>query len=171
MHGGPEAEEYCRRVRPRLVGALSLYCGDAQVAEDATQEALARVWDHWPAVRQMASPDSWTFRVAFNLTHSWFRSVRAQRRREERFGREAAREHGADLSEAVAVRAAVARLPRRQKQALVLRYFEDLSVADTAEVMGCSPGTVKALTSQAIVRLRQDPAVPDMTTVEVPDVS
>ena len=55
---------------------------------------------------------------------------------------------------ALAVRAAVASLPRRQRAALVARYFADLSVSDTAVLLGCAPGTVKALTSQAISRLQ-----------------
>jgi RNA polymerase sigma factor (sigma-70 family) len=53
------------------------------------------------------------------------------------------------------VRAAVATLPSRQRAAVVLRYFNDLSVADTAEILGCAEGTVKALTSQAVANLRR----------------
>jgi RNA polymerase sigma factor (sigma-70 family) len=60
---------------------------------------------------------------------------------------------GADVADAVAVRAAVATLPRRERAAIVLRYFADLSVNDTAAVMRCRPGTVKSLTSHAITKL------------------
>jgi len=59
-----------------------------------------------------------------------------------------------DHADRLAVRAAVAGLPDRQRAALVLRYFADLSLADTAEAMGCAPGTVKALTHQALAGLR-----------------
>lgn len=167
MRERPTAEAYCLEIRPRLVGALSLYTGDVQLAEDVAQESLARVWDRWDDVRAMRSADAWTFRVAFNLAHSWVRRRRARRAREQRAGVPGAVAVDGDVAEGLAVRAAVAELPRRQKQALVLRYFEDLSVADTAVAMACAQGTVKALTSQAIARLRQDPRLPQLDDVEV----
>ena len=162
----PEAEEFCRRVRPRLVRTLSLYCGDVQVAEDAAQAALAKVWAHWGRVSGMAAPEAWTFRVAFNEARSWFRSAGRSRARERRTAPAEAVPPD-DVAEEVAVRRAVARLPRRQAQALVLRYFEDLTVVDTAVVMGCAPGTVKALTSKAIRGLRADPLLADVDDPEV----
>lgn len=166
MSQRPEAEEFCRRIRPRLVGALSLYCGDAQVAEDAAQDALAKVWARWGRVSGLAAPEAWAFRVAFNEANSWFRSARRARIRERRTAQEAT-VAGPDVAESIAVRRAVSRLARRQAQALVLRYFEDLSVADTATVMGCAEGTVKALTSKAIAQLRADPLLVDVDDPEV----
>ena len=162
----PEAEEFCRCIRPRLVGSLSLYCGDPQVAEDAVQDALAKVWARWEHVSELPSPEAWTFRVAFNEARSWYRSARRSRRRE----RQAASGEvapSADLVEVLAVRRAVSGLPGRQAQALVLRYFEDLSVADTAAVMDCAEGTVKALTNRAIRRLQDDPLLADLEISEV----
>jgi RNA polymerase sigma factor (sigma-70 family) len=67
----------------------------------------------------------------------------------------------------VAVRAAVAALPPRQRAAIVLRYFADLSVRVTAAVMGCAEGTVKALTSKAISALRARGLVDDEEHVDV----
>ena len=90
MRERPDAEAWCATIRPRLVGALSLYTGDPQVAEDVAQEALARVWDRWERVRTMRSPEAWTFTVAFNLAHSWFRRVRSRRDRERRAATQAA---------------------------------------------------------------------------------
>lgn len=161
-----EAEAFCRRIRPRLVGALSLYCGDAGLAEDAAQEALAKVWDRWGQVSRMDSPEGWTFRVAFNASHSRVRRIGRARARERRVASSDVAEPP-DVVGALAIRQAVARLPRRQRQALVLRFFEDLSVADTAEVMGCAKGTVKALTNQAVTRLREDAALAPLGTLEV----
>jgi DNA-directed RNA polymerase specialized sigma24 family protein len=60
-----------------------------------------------------------------------------------------------DSTDAIAVRAAVASLPPRQRATVVLRYFNDLSVTDTAVILACAEGTVKALTSQAIANLRR----------------
>lgn len=166
MRQRSEAEKFCRRIRPRLVGSLSLYCGDRQVAEDAAQDALAKVWARWEHVSGLPSPEAWTFRVAFNEARSGYRSARRARRRERQT---AAGEvaPSADLAEVLAVRRAVSGLPARQAQALVLRYFEDLSVADTAAVMGCAQGTVKALTNRAIRRLQDDPLMADVEISEV----
>lgn len=166
----PAAEEFCRRIRPRLVGALSLYCGDVQVAEDTTQEALARVWDRWDELSQMTSPAGWAYRVAINLANSWFRRVRARRNRERRASQERVRAPRGGVAEALVVRQAVAGLPRRQREAVVLRYFEDLSVRETVRLMGCAEGTVKALSHQAVSTLRGHPTLAGLAATEVSDV-
>lgn len=143
---------FCRAMHPRLVGALALHCGDRDVAEELAQEALARVWERWPSVRSMDAPESWTFRVAFNLAASRYRRRAAERRARARVG--PADDSTPDVASALAVRAAVAALPPRQRAAVVLRYFADLPVEETAAALGCAPGTVKSLTSQAIATLR-----------------
>lgn len=147
-----EPSAFCRDLHPRLVGALALHCGDRDVAAELAQETLARVWERWSTVERHEAPEAWAFRVAFNLAASRYRRRAAERRAHGRVG--AAEAHEPDAADAVAVRAAVAALPPRQRAALVLRYFADLSVERTADVLGCRPGTVKSLTSQAIVSLR-----------------
>jgi len=151
--GDADLVAFCRAQWPPLVRALTLYCGDRGVAEELAQEALVRVWRHWATVRDAASPEAWTHRTAFNLASSWYRSRRARQRALDRLGR--SRDVvGGDAADALAVRAAVARLPTRQRRALILRYFVDLPVRDVAAAMDCREGTVKALTSQAIAALR-----------------
>ena len=145
-------DDVCRRLHPRLVVALAVHCGDRALAEDLAQEALARACRDWSTVSRAASPDAWVFRTAFNLSASWFRRVRTARRSEPLLR---AVDTSTDPSERLALRAAVARLPRRQRQAIVLRYLVDLSITDTAEVMRCAEGTVRALTSQALTALRE----------------
>lgn len=149
-----EAGEFCVRVRARLVGTLSLYCGDADLAEELAQDTLARVWDRWPQVRAMRAPDAWTYRVAVNLANSHFRRRAAERRATSRRVPVADEGGAVDLADAIVVRHAVAGLPKRQKTALVLRYYADLPIEEVASLMGCAPGTVKALTHQAIANLR-----------------
>lgn len=149
---------WCERLYPRLVGALGLHCRDQWVAEELAQETLARAWQHWADVRAMESPEAWAFRVAFNLAASRFRRLAAERRARARLGADEPAPP-ADLADVQAVRAAVAELPSRQRAALVLRYFADLSIADTAEILGCAPGTVKSLCSHALDHLRQHFAV------------
>jgi RNA polymerase sigma-70 factor (ECF subfamily) len=145
------AEEFCRQIHPRLVRSLSLFCGDSDLAEDIAQEALARAWDRWRTVSRMHNPTGWVYRVAYNLATSRARRATVERRARRLMA--VATPSGADVADAVAVRAAVATLPRRERAAIVLRFFADLSVNDTAAVMRCRPGTVKSLTSHAITKL------------------
>lgn len=148
------AVAFCTRLRPALVGTLSLYCGDAEVAEELAQDTLARAWDRWPQVRTMTSPEAWAYRVALNLANSHYRRRAAERRARGRSTVPRLASEDPDTADAVAVRQAVAALPPRQRAVLVLRYFSDVSVAQTAQLMGCAEGTVKALTHQAIAGLR-----------------
>lgn len=150
-----ELSAFCRREYPRLVGALSLYCGDAYVAEELAQEAIVRVVNDWGKVRRLAAPGAWAHRVAINLANSHFRRRLAERRAKQRlYARAALAVHQPDTSTAVAVRQTVASLPQRQRAVIVLRFFADLSVREVADVLGCPDGTVKSLTSKALASLR-----------------
>jgi RNA polymerase sigma-70 factor (sigma-E family) len=169
----PALVELCQREHARLVGLLALYVGDRAIAEDLAQETLVRLHQHWPRVRSMASPRAWVSTVALNLARSWWRRRYAEQR--------ANRRHQAGRSTYVvepepagvlSVRTAVAALPPRQRAALVLRYYAELSVAETAEAIGCAPGTVKSLTYSAINALRialDDIDIDDM--IELEDVN
>jgi RNA polymerase sigma-70 factor (sigma-E family) len=157
-----DLEDFCRREHPRLVGALTLYCGDPHVAAELAQEALARACDHWGSVRQMEAPGAWVHRVAMNLAGSLFRRRAAERRASARVASGQVEDFGPDRADVLAVRAAVAALPDRQRTALVLRYYSDLSVEQTADAMRCAPGTVKSLTSQALAALRRRAGLSDL---------
>ena len=93
------------------------------------------------------------YRLAINRSRSVWRRALVELSHQARL-RPAADQTGEALEDGVAVRGAVRKLPRRQREAVALRYFGDLTVEQTAEVMGCAPGTVKALTSQAMTSLR-----------------
>ena len=148
----PELVAFCDAEWPRLVGALSLYTGDRDLAEDLAQDAIAKVCQHWRRVRQLDAPGAWLHRVALNLAHSHFRRVRIGHRAQSRHG---IREDRADdHTEAIAIRAAVAALPERERSAIVLRFYLGSSVRETAAVLGCPEGTVKTLTHRALARLR-----------------
>jgi RNA polymerase sigma-70 factor (ECF subfamily) len=125
------------------------------LAEELTQDALVQVCRRWELVHTLDDPVAWVTTVALNLARSQFRSRQARRRAVARLAsRSSGRVNAVDTSTVVAVRAAVAGLPERERRALVLRYFADLPVRDVAREMGCPEGTVKTLTSQAIRRLR-----------------
>lgn len=145
----------------RLALALSLYSGDRELGRELAQEAMAKAWRHWPRIRTFESPAAWTYRIGINLANSaWRRAVVRHRLSPEPNADDAA--PAVDVGTAVAVRAAVSGLPRRQRTALVLRYFVDLSIDDVARLMGCRPGTVAALTSQAIASLRATAGLHDL---------
>jgi RNA polymerase sigma-70 factor (sigma-E family) len=154
-----ELEAFCRTQFPRLVQLLSLYCGDTPTAEDLAQETLARVWQRWRKVSQLDAPELWARRVAINLAASWHRrrvaGGRAITRAAALTSVGASTTHPVDDGGPSGTLEILSRLPGRQRAAVVLRFYEDLSVAETAQVMGCREGTVKALTSQALDRLRQ----------------
>ncbi len=153
--GDESLEAFCRRMRPRLLGALTLYCGERHVAEELAQETLARVWAHWSTVRSAPNPEAWTHRVGLNLAASHYRRRAAERRARGRLGHEVDAPP-VDPADMLAVRQAVARLPRGQRTAIILRYYLDLPVAETAAVMGCSEGNVKSQTARGIATLKAD---------------
>lgn len=146
--------EFCSREYPRLVGSLSLHCRDVHVAEELAQDALARACDRWRSVSQMDAPGAWVHRVAVNLANSWFRRRRAERKAHVRLQGGVTRHHDPDVSDNLAVRQAVLRLPALQRTVLGLRYFADLSVAETAATLGMSDDAVKAHTRRAVAALR-----------------
>lgn len=146
-----DCEAFCSRQHPLLVGSLTLYTGDPDLARDLTQEALARACLHWARLVDMPAPGAWLHRVALNLANSVFTRRRLERRARDRLGLQAT--ENILPEDALDLRRALGALPRRQRMALVLRYYADLSVQDAALAMGCAPGTVKALTHQAIQTL------------------
>ena len=146
-----DAAGFCAAEYPQLVRALSLYVGDADLAEEVAQEALLR--RAWGRVSQLESPGGWTWRVAVNLANSHFRRRQAARRARQQLDRDTAH-HDPDGGDAVAVRQAVASLPVRQRSALVLRHVLDLSAPETAVRMGISADAVRSLTKRATATLR-----------------
>ena len=112
-----------------------------------------RAWVHWRKVRRMDRPDLWTKRVALNLATSQFRRRRTERIVHGRISTGLLLEQLEEGGDRVAVRAALMRLTERQRTAILLRYLEDLSVEQTAELMSCSAGTVKKLTARGLMGL------------------
>ncbi len=147
-----DAESWCSSLYPRLVAAMSLYCGTPEDAEDLAQETLSRAWEHWPTVCAHPTPEAWAFRTAFNLANSRWRRRRIERRAHAQLASRGP-STPTDLTD-LEVRRVVSALPARQREVVVLRFFLDQSVADAASAMGCAEGTVKALTHQAIASLR-----------------
>jgi RNA polymerase sigma factor (sigma-70 family) len=156
-------------VHPRLVRSMSLYCGRPDVAEEIAQDAIAIACRDWKKVREAHSPEAYVHRAAINLANSFFRRKAAERRANQRYGAGDQIAGEPDILSREPVRLAIASLPRRQRTALVMRYYLDLPIAEVANLMGCSEGTVKALTHQAVIRLRQSPELVGLKLKEVSD--
>jgi RNA polymerase sigma factor (sigma-70 family) len=153
-----ERDEFCRELYPLLVGLVSLQGHGRDRSQELAQDALVKALERWSAVSRMDNPRAWVIRTALNLSTSRFRrraaEGRALARAAARTRVAAARDFPQQVVDRTVVIGALAELPGRQRQVLLLRYFLDLPVAETAAVMRCSEGTVKALTHQAMSRLR-----------------
>ena len=147
--------EFAQAAQDRLRRTAYLMCGDWDRASDHVQEGLIRVYVAWPRLHRNGGELAYARKavVSAYLDHARKRSS------SEVVGvPHHDRPSGHDLADSVTARAALmqalAGLPPRQRACVVLRYFEDLSVADTARSLGCSEGTVKSQTSRALDSLR-----------------
>lgn len=134
----------------RLVRAAYLMTGDLPLAEDLVQEALVKVCQRWERLRD-GRPEAYARTILYRDHATWWRRRREYAVAEVRDDRPVV---PGSVEDADVVRAALLRLPGKQRAVLVLRYFEDLSVAEAAEVLGVSPGTVKSQTHDALRNLR-----------------
>jgi RNA polymerase sigma-70 factor (sigma-E family) len=139
----------------RLSGTAYLLTCDHHAAQDLVQSALVRLARHWSRVSRAGAPDAYVRKV---LYHEFVSSRRLSRSRELAIGdpieRAAPGDETNDAIRRLVLRQALARLTARQRAVIVLRYFDDLTEADTAEALGCSVGTVKSQTHHALGRLR-----------------
>jgi RNA polymerase sigma-70 factor (sigma-E family) len=126
--------------------------GDRSDAEDVAQEACARAYSRWATVRDHAEP--WCVRVASNLALDALRARSRATRRNERLKTSQATPTAA-VDERLDLYAALSRLPRRQRETVVLRYLGDLSEAQTADLIGCSVGSVKTHASRGLAALKE----------------
>lgn len=140
----------------RAVRLAYLLTSDADQAEDIVADAFAKVYVPWR--------DGKIRDVGAYLRRAVANEAKSKLRRRYLERREAAKRHGDDrgvrrIDDGAADRdvvwRAIQRLPERQRLAVVLRYYEDLPEAETAEILGCSVGTVKSQTSRALDRLQQ----------------
>jgi RNA polymerase sigma-70 factor (sigma-E family) len=158
-----EFDRFVAETADGLLRAAYLTVWDHAEAEDLVQECFFRVARRWPRVRAMDHPRAYARKVLFNLVLD--ESGRRGRRRLEMespaaarldaHADEAATQDFGSVEVSADLVGALSSLPPRQRAAVVLRYFDDLSEAQTAEVMGCSVGTVKSTTARALERLRE----------------
>ncbi|RRD46855.1 RNA polymerase sigma factor [Tessaracoccus sp. OH4464_COT-324] len=130
----------------RIVGQIYALCGNLQSAQDATQEAFVRAWDKRGKLRSADSPEAWVRTTAYRIAVSEWRSMKRAQRQPDRAVEY--RRPAEPNPNAVALAAALAKLPSDQRRALVLYHMCDLSVAQVAKEVGAPEGTVKARLSR-----------------------
>jgi RNA polymerase sigma-70 factor (sigma-E family) len=141
---------------PALLRTAWMLTGDAQLAEDLLQTALARTWPHWSRIED-GNHEAYVRRVMVRTNGAWWHRTR---RGETPVAAppEPVRPAPPDAYRAVDDRAALtqalARLPRRQRQVVVLRYYDDLPERQVATLLGCSVGTVKSQAAKGLAKLR-----------------
>jgi RNA polymerase sigma-70 factor (sigma-E family) len=132
-----------------------LFTGDWALAEDLLQTALTRAYPRWDRIVR-DDPEAYVRRVIVNTWSSWWR----RKWRGETPTAQLPDRAGSDPFVAAdrrdAVRQALARLPQRQRAVVVLRFHEDMSEAQVADILGVSVGTVKSQASKALAKLRTD---------------
>jgi RNA polymerase sigma-70 factor (sigma-E family) len=155
----PSFEQFVLDRSPKLLRTAYLLIGDRGLAEDLLQTALLRTALRWR--RAADHPEAYVRQVLLNLTRDHWRRAKRRVAEQSEFDESVDRvHHGETRDHATAVvdrdvvLRAVAALPQRQREVVVLRFFGDLSVTDTANAMRASEGTVKSYTSRALTQLR-----------------
>ena len=130
----------------RLILQLYAYTGDMAQAEDTVQEAFARAVQRWERLCGYDDPAAWVRRTAWNLATSHLRRLRRFRT----YARGQRERHAAGPNpDRIAIDAALAKLPDRQRRAVAMYYLADMPVMDISILMGVSDGTVKSWLSRA----------------------
>jgi RNA polymerase sigma-70 factor (sigma-E family) len=152
-----EFREFMRGRWPAMVRLAYGLTGDLGHAEDVAQEAFARAYASWSRVARTGDPDAYVRRIVINENNSRFRRRRVTERLvdavPEPSGPRAADTADA-LGDSAALLKALRRLGPRQRAVIVLRFWMDMSEAETAAALDCSVGTVKSQASRALAALR-----------------
>jgi RNA polymerase sigma-70 factor (sigma-E family) len=139
---------------PSLLRTAYLLTGSDQAAEDLLQTALLSTLRHWRRIRDRESLEAFVRRVMVNERRSWFRRRASTEITVATIHDQPAPDAHAQVDDAELLQRALLTLPQRQRATLVLRFFDDLSEAEVAHILGCSVGTVKSQTSKGLARLR-----------------
>lgn len=160
-------EAYARARTAALSRIAYLLTNDHHLAEDLVQQTFLRVASRWKRVVAAGDPDPYVRRVLYHQHVSWWR--RASRRPEAPLsGTDRPMPDSADqVTTMLSVQQALAKLGPRQRAALILRYFEDCTETQTAEILNCRVGTVKSQVRDGLARLRTlAPELADLMEVQ-----
>jgi RNA polymerase sigma-70 factor (sigma-E family) len=153
--GAPTFEEFVAARSSALLRTAYLLTRDHTLAEDLLQTALTKAFLAWGRVE--GNPEPYVRRILVNTYASWWRRKWNGEHPTEDLPDSG--HHDDRVGESGDLWDALGRLPRRMRAVVVLRYFEDLTEAETAQLLGVSVGTVKSQTSKALAKLRIDPSL------------
>jgi RNA polymerase sigma-70 factor (sigma-E family) len=153
-----EFESFAREHTPRLLRFAAVLTNDNGVAEDVVQDVLIKAQRHWPKISSTANPQAYLRRMVVNELTSWRRKwARYVPSSDDRLDRPIA-DGTSRLDDRAALMAELAKLPPRQRAAIVLRYLEDRSDPEIAAVLGCSAVSVRGYIHRALKVLRVEMA-------------
>jgi RNA polymerase sigma-70 factor (sigma-E family) len=157
-----EFAEYVAQRHERLRRTAYLLTRDWAIAEDLVQTALAKAWVAWRRID--GDPDPYVYRIIANTHASWWRRRwRGEVPTEVLPDRAAAGDFTSDVGDRDVLWTAIGELSGRQRAVVVLHYFEEMTLAQVADVLGCSVGAVKSQLGRALTRLRVDQGIQTMT--------
>jgi len=139
-----------------LLRTAYLLTGNLADAEDLLQSALAKTYLAWDRIEDRGALDGYVRRALVNTHISWWRRRRLDEFPTDEVPDQAVADYSVSSELQESLRRAIDRLPQRMRAAVMLRYYEDMTEAEVAEILGVSLGTVKSTVSRAVAKLRID---------------
>jgi RNA polymerase sigma-70 factor (sigma-E family) len=139
-----------------LLHSAYLLTGNLADAEDLVQSALAKTYQAWDRIEDRKALDGYVRRAMVNTHISWWRHRKVDEYPTDDIPDQPIADSSASSDLSDSLRRAIERLPERMRAAVVLRFFEDMTEAEVADVLGVSQGTVKSTVSRAVAKLRTD---------------
>ena len=158
----PDFESYVAARRRHLRRTAYLLCGDWDRAEDVVQDALTRLYVHWRRASRADDLDAYVRRSLVNAFLAEGRRPWRRERSTETLPVTAYADPSGAVDDRDQLRRALAGLGASQRAVVVLRYWDDLSVEQTADALGCSTGNVKSQASRGLARLRETLTDPEV---------
>jgi RNA polymerase sigma-70 factor (sigma-E family) len=152
----PAFRDYVRSRSRALLRTAYLLTGNVADAEDLVQSALAKTYLAWDRIEDRGALDGYVRRAIVNTHISWWRRRRVEEYPTDEIPDQAVVDHTVSSDMQETLRRAIDRLPQRMRAAVMLRYYDDMTEAEVAEVLGVSLGTVKSTVSRAVAKLRID---------------
>ncbi|MCG5471181.1 SigE family RNA polymerase sigma factor [Micromonospora sp. LAH09] len=153
-----EFDSFVRNRTPALLRSAYLLTGDQHLAEDLVQSALARTHRSWNRLHHSGNAEAYTRKTMYHLQVSWWRRRRVPESMPgdlpEPRGGDSGPDHAQQTSLRLTLRSALTRLSPKQRAVLVLRFFEDRTETETADLLGVTVGTVKSQTAKSLAKLR-----------------
>jgi RNA polymerase sigma-70 factor (sigma-E family) len=152
MRRDEEFAQYAAARQQRLFQQAYLFAGNRDSAQDLVQATLLKLYRAWPSVRRAENVDAYARKT---MVRTYLDGERRRRRELDWFRKPDAARSESSVELRMTLMAALAELPARARAVVVLRYWDDLSIEQTADALGCSQGTVKSHAARALGVLRE----------------